>query len=111
MIHPFVILVEFKLKSKSDMQSFRKLIDENARESCKIEPGCWRFDVLVPQGAEDRIVLYEIYENRAAFDAHLQSPHFHSFNQESGALVASKTITEFSLVCEGSQSSFPSLGM
>jgi (4S)-4-hydroxy-5-phosphonooxypentane-2,3-dione isomerase len=103
MTHPFVILVEFKLKSKSEMGRFRKLIDENARESCKCEPGCWRFDVLVPQDAEDRIVLYEIYQDRAAFEVHLQSPHFHSFNQESAALVAGKTITEFSLACEGSQ--------
>jgi (4S)-4-hydroxy-5-phosphonooxypentane-2,3-dione isomerase len=103
MTQPFVILVEFKLKSKSDMGRFRKLIDENARESCRSEPGCWRFDVLLPQDAEDSILLYEIYQDRAAFDLHLQSPHFHDFNRDSAALVEGKTITEFSLACEGSQ--------
>jgi quinol monooxygenase YgiN len=49
------------------MAASRKLIDENAQMSCECEPGCRRFAVLVPKGANDRIFLYEIYESRAAF--------------------------------------------
>ena len=52
------------------------------------ERGCRRFDVLEPAGEPDRVVLYEIYDDRAAFDAHLQSEHFRRFNAESNALVA-----------------------
>jgi quinol monooxygenase YgiN len=40
------------------------------------EPGCLDFVAL--RGTEDRdsFVLYERYESRAAFDAHMASPHF-----------------------------------
>jgi (4S)-4-hydroxy-5-phosphonooxypentane-2,3-dione isomerase len=107
MTHSFVIVVEFKLNSKDDMLSFRKLIDENARKSCKVESGCLRFDVLVPLDAKDRILLYETYEDRAAFEVHLRSQHFEKFNKQSAALVADKTIVEFSLVCEGSHMTAP----
>ena len=97
----FVILVDFRLKPGAKA-GFMRLIMENARASCRDEPGCRRFDVLAVPREADRIVLYEIYDDRAAFDAHLKSRHFAEFNEASAALVAAKTVTEMSLVSEGS---------
>ena len=99
----YVITVEFRLHRASDMPAFRALIDDNARQSCTLEPGCQRFDVLVPKGVADAILLYEIYDSRAAFEAHLQSGHFHAFDRASDALVLSKAVFEFTLACEGSR--------
>ena len=101
---PYVIMVDFRLRPGA-MGAFRRLIDDNARASVKLEPGCQRFDVLVPRGEADRIMLYEIYDDRAAFEAHLKTPHFASFNTESAALVSDKTVFEYALVCEGSAAS------
>jgi quinol monooxygenase YgiN len=98
----YVIIVDFKLKP-GGMEDFRRLIDANARDSCWTEPGCRRFDVCVPNGESDRVLLYEIYEDRAAFDAHLKTAHFDVFNRESTPLIASKTVAEYSLACEGSR--------
>src|SRR5262245_36011600 len=97
----FVILVDFHLKPGT-LSDFRRLIDENARASCREEPGCRRFDVLEPAGERDRIVLYEIYDDRTAFEAHRKTRHFARFNEASAALVAAKVVTEFGLACEGS---------
>jgi autoinducer 2-degrading protein len=97
----FVITVDFTVKPGA-MAAFRKLIDRNARDSCAGEPGCRRFDVLVPLEPGDKVFLYEIYDDRAAFDAHLKTPHFDVFNRESEALVISKKVAQYNLVCEGS---------
>jgi len=97
----YAITVDFRVKPGS-MAEFRTLIDSNAKDSCRIEPGCRRFDVLVAKNEDDRILLYEIYDDRAAFEAHLKTPHFDDFNRQSAALVASKQVIEYSLVCEGS---------
>ena len=97
----FVITVEFRL-SPGAMAEFRRLIDENARNSCRLEEGCRRFDVLVPAGQSDRVLLYEIYDDRAAFDAHLATEHFKRFNAASAPLVIDKTVVTYDLVCEGS---------
>jgi quinol monooxygenase YgiN len=97
----FVIIVDFRLKPGS-LDAFRRLIDENAITSVRDEPGCSRFDVLELLGEADRILLYEIYDDRAAFDAHVNSPHFASFNTASAAYVREKTVTECALVCAGS---------
>lgn len=95
-----VIFVEFKVKPGA-MAAFRALIDENARASVRDEPGCRRFDVFVPVGEEDRVLLYEIYDDAEAFAAHMRMPHFLSFDAESAHLVAAKTVTKADLVCEG----------
>lgn len=97
----FVIIVDFRLKPGA-RADFLRLINENARASCRDEPGCQRFDVLATQSDADRILLYEIYDDRAAFDAHIKTRHFASFNEASAALVADKKVTEFVMVCEGS---------
>jgi len=98
----FVIVVDFKLHP-GKYAAFRRLIDENARASAQSEPGCRRFDVLEPKDEADRIFLYEIYDDRAAFEAHLKTPHFASFNRDSEPLVANKKVFEYELVCEGSE--------
>ena len=97
----FVIVVEFMIKPGA-MAAFRRLIDDNARASVRDEPGCRRFDVLADRKDAGRILLYEIYDDRAAFDAHLKTTHFATFNSESAPLVADKTVWEYDLVCEGS---------
>ena len=97
----YVITVDFMLKPGA-MAAFRELVKRNAEDSCAQEPGCRRFDVLVPEGREDQVLLYEIYDDRAAFDAHLKTPHFSLFNRESEPHVLAKQVAAYSLACEGS---------
>jgi autoinducer 2-degrading protein len=97
----YVILVDFRIKPGT-RDDFRRLIDANARDSCRDEPGCRRFDVLELPNDADRILLYEIYDDRAAFEAHVKSPHFARFDKQSAPFVADKQVTVCDLVCEGS---------
>ncbi|WP_119270158.1 putative quinol monooxygenase [Taklimakanibacter deserti] len=98
----YVILVDFLLKPGSKAE-FRRAIDVNARASCATERGCSRFDVVEPQGEPDRILLYEIYDDRAAFEEHLKTPHLAAFEAASNHLVTKKTVIAGDLVCEGSR--------
>ena len=99
-----VVIVDFRLKPGADRE-FRHLVEANADASVRNEPGCRRFDVVVSKDDARRILLYEIYDDRAAFDAHLKTPHFDVFNRESAALVISKTVAQYNLACEASQAS------
>ena len=85
-------MVDFRLKPGT-FDRFRQLIVENARASVRDEPGCSQFDVVTPDGATDRVVLYEIYDDAAAFEAHKRTPHFAIFDRDSAALVAEKVVT------------------
>lgn len=98
----YVILVDFLLKPGSKAE-FRRAIDANAKASCRSEPGCRQFDVVEPRDDPDRIVLYEIYDDRAAFEVHLKTPHLAAFEAASNHLVTKKTVIAGDLVCEGSK--------
>jgi autoinducer 2-degrading protein len=96
----FVILVDFQLKPGMEKQ-FRALIDANADASVRDEPGCLQFDVLEPEGEAGRVLLYEIYCDRAAFEAHLKTGHFRIFNDASADMILRKHVTRCDLVCSG----------
>jgi (4S)-4-hydroxy-5-phosphonooxypentane-2,3-dione isomerase len=94
---PYVILVEFAVEPGEEAR-FAQLVLENAQASKADEPGCRVFDVLHRPGADFPVVLYEIYDDRAAFDAHLASPHFGHFDGAVKALVRDKRVTELKLL-------------
>ena len=96
----FVVMVDFQLKPGT-RPAFRALVDANARASVESEASCRRFDVVEPGGRPDHVLLYEIYDDRAAFDLHLTSGHYRSFEAASEALCTGKTVTTGTLVCEG----------
>lgn len=97
----YVVFVDFHLKP-GVLETFRELVDINARQSAQMEPGCRRFDVIEPHGAADAILLYEIYRDRTDFDAHMRSEHYARFDAASAGLVVSKSVRFGALVCEGS---------
>ena len=85
-------MVEFRLQAGT-FERFRRLIVENARASVRDEPGCRQFDVVIPQGDADRVFLYEVYDDAAAFDAHKRTPHFAAFDRDCVPFVAAKVVT------------------
>lgn len=93
----YVIWVTFEVRG-SMMEQFLDLARENARCSIAEEPGCRRFDVLVPMDAgSGSVSLYEIYDDERAFHDHCQMKHFHDFDAASTPLVLSKKVEAFRL--------------
>ena len=66
----YVIWVEFDIHPEH-LAQFTSLVRINAAASLANEPGCRRFDVLLPSPASTTVALYEIYDDEAAFGAHL----------------------------------------
>lgn len=63
-----------------------------AETSLREEAECLRFDVAKDPANDCRFLLYELYENEAAFESHLKSAHFLSFNEKTAELVANRNI-------------------
>lgn len=92
----FAIIVEFALEDGS-FDRFHSCVLENAEKSVSLEAGCHRFDVLVPDGEQGRIVLYEIYEDAEAFEAHKTTPHFQQFDADTRGLIRERSLSRFVL--------------
>ncbi len=93
----FAVVVTFQIKS-GGMEVFFPLMTENARASLREEPGCNVFDVCTDPARPDEVLLYELYSDRAAFDAHLASAHFKVFDKAVADLIATKTVHTYETV-------------
>tara|TARA_B100000902_G_C26505614_1_gene526057 strand:+ start:85 stop:393 length:309 start_codon:yes stop_codon:yes gene_type:complete len=91
----YIITVEFQLHSKEMMNGFLEHMNKNAAESLRLESGCLRFDVLIPQDSSKTIFLYEIYKSKEAFQLHLNTEHLKNFTSNVKSLVALKTVRQF----------------
>jgi (4S)-4-hydroxy-5-phosphonooxypentane-2,3-dione isomerase len=84
----FVLSVDLRIKPEN-VESFTAKAVENAAASRK-EPGCKQFDVLVDPKDRTQVMLYEVYVDEKAFEAHQQTAHFKSYVTEAVPLLASR---------------------
>ena len=87
----YVVCVEMEVKP-GQMQAFMTLMRAQADNSLTLEAGCRQFDVCVPEDGGDGVLLYEVYDNAAAFQAHLNTTHFLEFDARAAALLAGKSV-------------------
>ena len=70
----------------------------NAEAAVRDEPGCLRFDVSAVAGDEDRFLLYELYTDAEAFEAHKRAPHFAQWRTIAAEVVAEQVNTPGTLL-------------
>lgn len=92
----FVLVVNIRIKPES-VDAFMKHLKENAAAARK-EPGCRQFDVLVDPKDRTKVMLYEVYNDEKAFEAHQQTPHFKQYVAEAVPLLAARERQVFSRV-------------
>lgn len=90
----FVIIAEFEVRPDK-IDRFLELAAMDARQSLATEPGCEQFDVTVLEDDPSTVVLYEVYRDAAAFEAHLETPHLKAFRDELDQLVSSRNVRRF----------------
>jgi quinol monooxygenase YgiN len=74
-----VVLPSFEV-GETNLADFLAAARADAEASVANEPGCLQFDVFVDYEARPvRVMFYEVYTDRAAFDAHLATPHLAAF--------------------------------
>ena len=84
----FVLSVSIRIKPENVDAWMRKAL-ENAAGARK-EPGCRQFEVLVDPADRASVMLFEVYDDEKAFEAHQQTPHFKKYLAEAVPLLASR---------------------
>jgi quinol monooxygenase YgiN len=89
----YVVAVDFALQPGIQAE-FMPLMLDNAEKSRTLEPGCDRFDVCLPAGETDRVFLYEIYQDEAAFASHLKADHYLRFAEATKAMIKDRRVAK-----------------
>lgn len=103
----FAVCVTFTIAA-GKLTEFMPLMHQQATQSLKSEDDCKRFDVCSGGNDENRVFLYELYTDRAAFDLHLQSPHFKAFDTQVSPMVIDKQVELFTQFFTGNDATMRS---
>ncbi len=71
----YVIIAPLQIKEGAK-EKFLEALLPNAQAAANTEPGCLRFDVIQDAGDPNRVWVYEVYVDEAAFQAHTSSEHY-----------------------------------
>ena len=68
---------------------FRQIMKENAKASVSDEPGCREFNVYENPTVPNRLFLFEVYDDEAAFQQHVNAAHYKHFKEFSDPIITS----------------------
>src|SRR6185436_15421674 len=83
-----VLQVNIRIKPEN-IASFMQKCVENAK-AARSEPGCRQFEVLVDPEDKTSVMLFEVYDDQKAFDAHQAGAAFKKYVAEAVPLLASR---------------------
>jgi len=90
----FAVVVTLNFDPATE-DEFMPLIRENVRATFHNEPGCHQFDLCTDPERPGEVFLYETYEDAAAFQTHLKTPHCRAFDAAVQHLVTGRDVRTF----------------
>lgn len=93
----FVVVAELSV-DPAHHDEFQTHVLENARLARTTEKGCRQFDVSINPEKKGEFMLYEMYDDRAAFDVHQASAHLKAFRDKAGPLLRNRNVRFFSRI-------------
>ena len=56
------------------------------------EPGCKQFDIVIPRKGEHTLMLYEVYADQDAFDAHIGTDRIKAHRDATAEMVTGRKL-------------------
>jgi quinol monooxygenase YgiN len=69
------------------LEAYRALLSEEIEASVEKEPGVLMVHAVAERERPERIRILEVYANRAAYEAHLTTPHFLKYKEGTADMV------------------------
>src|SRR6476661_2070265 len=88
-----VRLAELRIDS-SQLEQYRAALREEIEASIRLEPGVLRLYAVSVKGDPAQVRIFEIYADAAAYEAHLQTPHFKKYKTGTQGMVKSLVLVE-----------------
>jgi quinol monooxygenase YgiN len=83
-----VLQVNIRIKPEN-VDAFMSKVIENGR-AARSEPGCRQFEVLVDPEDRTKVMLFEVYDDQKAFEAHQAGAAFKKYIDTAVPLLASR---------------------
>lgn len=103
---PYVRLAEWQVGA-AHLAEFRALAGEFAATAARAEPGLLALHVTVEKERPDHLRVFALYADEAAYQAHLQTPHFKMFVADTQSMLGERKRFESVPVRLGAKATMP----
>ena len=90
---PVVRMAELEIHPGT-LEAYRALLTEEIEASIALEDGVLSLSAVSIRDNPHRIRILEVYAGQEAYEAHLQTPHFLKYKNETAGMVTSLTLID-----------------
>jgi len=90
---PVVRLAELQIDPRQ-LEEYKTALREEIEASIRLEPGVLTLYAVAVKGKPTQIRMFEMYADVAAYQAHLQTPHFKKYKTGTQGMVQSLVLLE-----------------
>ncbi|MFC5860671.1 putative quinol monooxygenase [Acidicapsa dinghuensis] len=87
----------------AQLETYRAALKEEIETSIRVEPGVLTLYAVAVKGHPEQIRIFETYRDQAAYEAHLQTPHFKKYKTATQGMVKALTLVETEPIVLGSK--------
>lgn len=106
MEEPLVCIAELAVDS-AQLELYRAALKEEIATSIRVEPGVLTLYAVSVKDHPTQIRIFETYADHAAYEAHLQTPHFKKYKSETRGMVKSLKLIETDTILLGAKTGRP----
>ena len=100
---PIVRIAELQI-DPAQLDSYQLALKEEIETSIRVEPGVLTLYAVTLKEHPEQIRLFEVYKDAAAYESHLQSPHFKAYKRRTQQMVQNLRLVETEPILLGSKS-------
>ena len=100
---PIVRIAELEI-DPAQLHAYKLALKEEIETSIRVEPGVLTLYAVSLKPHPEQIRLFETYKDAAAYEAHLQSPHFKTYKSRTQQMVKALRLLETEPILLGSKS-------
>ena len=93
MEQPLVRIAELEV-DPGQLPAYRDALKEEVATSIRVEPGVLKLYAVSVRDQPSQIRILEVYRDQAAYESHLQTPHFKKYKAETQGMVKSLKLIE-----------------
>ncbi len=91
--HPIVRIAELDI-DPARIDAYKEYLREEIEASVRVEPGVLSLNAVSVRGDPAQIRILEVYADQAAYEAHLNTPHFLKYKNGTATMVRSLRLIE-----------------
>ena len=99
---PIVRIAELEI-DPGQLEAYKLALKEEIDTSIRVEPGVLTLYAVSVKEHPEQIRLFETYLDAAAYESHLQSPHFKAYKERTRQMVKSLRLVETEPILLGSK--------